>query len=110
MLPMEIPVQDVKQKLDAGEKLFLIDVREPGEFEVTRIAGSELIPMRTVPASLEKLKVQAAEAPLVVFCHHGMRSLNVVQYLRSQGVANCQSLSGGIDAWSREIDPSVPRY
>lgn len=110
MLVMEITAQEVKRRLDAGEKLYLIDVREPHEFAIARIPGGELVPMRTVPASLSQLELRAAEAPLVVYCHHGVRSLNVVQWLRAQGLEACHSLAGGIDAWSREIDVSVPRY
>ena len=107
---MEISAQEVKRRLDAGEKLFLIDVREPREFDIAAIPGGELVPMRTVPTSLARLQERAAEAPLIVYCHHGMRSLNVVQWLRGQGVENAVSMSGGIDAWSLEIDPSIPRY
>ena len=107
---MEITAAGVKRKLDAGEKVFLIDVREPQEFQIAKIPGGELVPMRTVAASLAQLQQRAAEAPLVVYCHHGVRSLNVVQWLRAQGIEACQSMSGGIDAWSREIDSSIPRY
>jgi rhodanese-related sulfurtransferase len=105
---MEITPADVKQRLDAGEKLRLIDVREVFEHRQARIEGSELIPMRTVPQSLDSL--EAEEAPLIVFCHHGMRSLQVVSWLRQQGIESCSSMAGGIDRWSLEIDPNVPRY
>ena len=108
--PFEITPQEVKQRLDGGEKLKLIDVREPGEFQQARIEGAELIPMRSVPSGLTDLEAQAEEALLVVYCHHGVRSLNVVNWLREQGLSACQSMAGGIDRWSREIDPSVPRY
>ena len=107
-LSMEISAREVKQLLDQGENIRLLDVREPFEFQQASIAGSELIPMRSVPQALEKL--QTGEGRLVVFCHHGMRSLQVVQWLRQQGVGNSQSMSGGIDQWSTEIDPGVPRY
>lgn len=109
-LPLEITPQEIKQRVDAGEKLILVDVREPGEFQQARIDGAELIPMRTIPAELQRLEAHADEARLIVYCHHGVRSLNVVNWLREQGVAGCQSMAGGIDRWSREIDPSVPRY
>ena len=109
-LEFEITPQEVQQRIDAGDRLALIDVREPGEFQLARIEGAELIPMRTVPARLSALEGQAEEALLVVFCHHGVRSLNVVNWLREQGLSHCQSMAGGIDRWSREIDPSVPRY
>lgn len=98
----------MKQRLDAGEKLRLVDVREPLEFQQAHIEGSELIPMRSVPQALASL--EAGEAPLIVFCHHGGRSLQVVSWLREQGVENCSNMAGGIDRWSLEIDPAVPRY
>lgn len=109
-MDFEIAAGEVKRRLDAGEKLHLIDVREPNEFAMARIEGSELIPMRQVPGELQSLEAKADEAPLIVFCHHGVRSLNVVNWLRQQGVEACQSMAGGIDAWSVGIDPSVPRY
>lgn len=105
---MEITPQDVQRRLSAGEKLRLIDVREPFEFQQARIEGAELIPMRTVPKALALFEEE--ENPIVVFCHHGMRSLQVVGWLREQGVANCSSMAGGIDRWSLEVDPNVPRY
>lgn len=109
-LPIEVTPEDVKHRLDAGEKMYLIDVREPHEHALARIEGGELIPMRTIPASLQALKERGGQAPLIVFCHSGVRSLNVVHWLREQGVEACQSMSGGIDAWSTAIDSSVPRY
>lgn len=109
-LPFEIPPQDVQRRLNSGEKLFLIDVREPAEFALARIENAELIPMRTVPAELSRLDASTDTGTLIVFCHHGVRSLNVVNWLREQGVGACQSMAGGIDRWSLEIDPSVPRY
>jgi rhodanese-related sulfurtransferase len=106
--PIEITPQEVKRRLDAGEKLRLVDVREPFEFQQAHIEGSELIPMRGVPQALPSL--EAEDAPLIVFCHHGMRSLQVVDWLRQQGVEQCRSMAGGIDRWSLEIDSTVPRY
>lgn len=108
--PLEISAQDLKRRLDNGESTYLLDCREPGEYQIARIDGSELIPMRTVPASLQQIEAKADEARVVVYCHHGMRSLQVVNWLREQGVADCQSLAGGIDYWSAVVDPSVPRY
>jgi len=109
-LALEISPQDVKRRLDAGEKLPLIDVREPSEFAVARLENAELVPMRQVPAELQRLEALADEAPLIVYCHHGVRSLHVVNWLREQGVEGCQSMAGGIDAWSLSVDSSVPRY
>jgi len=105
---MEISPQEVQRRLSTGEQLRLIDVREPFEFRRARIDGSELIPMRSVPQSLPLFEKD--EKLIVVFCHHGMRSLQVVGWLREQGVENCVSMAGGIDRWSLEIDPKVPRY
>ncbi len=109
-LPYEISARDAKAKLDAGEKVVLIDVREPGEHQICRIEGAQLIPMNTVPQRVQELEALADEALLVVYCHHGMRSLNTVNWLRKQGVANCVSMSGGIEIWSSLIDAKVPRY
>lgn len=107
-IAIEITPVGVKARLDAGEALRLVDVREPGEFDLCRIEGARLIPMNSIPLHLHELDNDGP--PLIVFCHHGVRSLAVADWLRRQGVENCQSMSGGIDLWSREVDPSVPRY
>ena len=109
-IPFEIAPQEVRKRVDSGEALRLLDVREPGEFQLERIAGAELIPMRTVPAQLQHIEGLADDAPVIVYCHHGVRSLQVVNWLREQGVAACQSMAGGIDRWSLEVDSNVPRY
>ena len=107
-LPLEIAPGDVQRRLQAGEKLALIDVREPSEFQLARIEGSEgLIPMRAVPAELSRLDAQADDAPLIVFCHHGVRSLNVVHWLREQkvvGTARARRAASIVGAW-RSIRP-----
>ena len=108
MPEMEIEPREVKLRLDAGEKIRMVDVREPFEHGQASIADAELIPMRGVPQSIASLR--ATPGALVLFCHHGMRSLQVVEWLRGQGVENCMSMAGGIDRWSVEIDPAVPRY
>jgi rhodanese-related sulfurtransferase len=108
--PLEVTPGEVKSRLEAGERIFLLDVRQPEEHQLASIAGAELIPMNTVPAALPDLERKAGEGTLIVFCHHGMRSLNVVTWLRGRGISTCQSMSGGIDLWSQQIDPSVPRY
>ena len=106
----EIHPQEVKSLMDAGDRIKLIDVREPLEHQICRIEGAELIPMGTVPQHVTRLEDEAEESKLVVFCHHGMRSLNVVAWLREKGITNCVSMAGGIDAWSLVVDTSVPRY
>jgi rhodanese-related sulfurtransferase len=106
--PLEITPQEVKRQIDNGVAVRLVDVREPFEFQQARIESGELIPMRSVPNALPLLAKE--ENPIVVYCHHGMRSLQVVSWLREQGIENCTSMAGGIDRWSREIDAKVPRY
>lgn len=108
--PLEVDPRDVKRRLASGEKLHLIDVREPHEFAQAKIEGASLIPMRSVPGELQDLGARADDGTLIVYCHHGIRSLNVVNWLREQGIDACQSMAGGIDAWSLLVDPSVPRY
>lgn len=109
-LPFEISAQDVKSRLDRGGALALIDVREPVEHQLASIGGAELMPMSTIPAQLQHLESVADTRLVVVFCHHGIRSLNVVNWLREKGLENCISMAGGIDAWSLAVDASVPRY
>lgn len=109
-LPLETTAHEVKRRLDAGETLQLIDVREPFEHQIAQIANSELIPMNTIPAALQQIEEKSNGGVLIVFCHHGMRSLSVVNWLRQQGVTDCQSMSGGIERWSTDVDSSVPRY
>jgi adenylyltransferase/sulfurtransferase len=101
-----INVQDLKRKIDAGEKLLLIDVREPFEYEIARIEGAKLIPLREIAERANEL----ANEEIVVHCHSGMRSAQAVELLRKAGLTNVSNLEGGIDAWSEEIDPAVPRY
>ncbi len=107
---LEITPAEVQRRRTSGEKLRFIDVREPAEFQLARIQGADLIPMGTVQAALQRLEAWADEEPLIVYCHHGVRSLQVTHWLREQGLEACQSMSGGIDRWSLEIDPGVPRY
>ena len=104
----EITPQDVKRRIDAGEKLRLIDVRELFEVRQAAIEGAEVIPMADVPNAVGSLEDE--DKPIIVFCHHGVRSLRVVAWLREHGVENCVSMAGGIDRWSVEIDAAVPRY
>lgn len=106
-----ISVVELKHRLDAGEPLALVDVRNPPEAEVAVIPGSELIPLSTIESgeALERIRALASEATLIVHCKLGGRSVKAVQLLQNHGIA-AVNVSGGIDAWSREVDPSVPRY
>ncbi len=107
MLDFEISPADAVALLKDG-KARLIDVREPWEFATAKIEGSVLMPMGDVPARAHQ-EIDPDER-VVVMCHHGARSLNVTVWLRNQGFENAQSLRGGIDAWSAEVDAKVPRY
>jgi rhodanese-related sulfurtransferase len=89
------------------EKPLLLDVREPWEYEKARIAGSKLIPMRELPARIAEIDDERA---MVAVCHHGGRSMQVAMFLEKQGFKRVHNLLGGIDAWSRTIDPAVPLY
>lgn len=104
---LEITPADTKLRLDRGEKLLLVDVREPWEFKFCRIEGAKLIPMGSIPANLQALDTGDE---VICYCHHGMRSLDVAVWLRGQGVERAKSLTGGIERWLLEIDPRVPRY
>jgi len=86
----------------------LLDVREPWEFQAASLPDSLLMPMGDVPSRAHA--ELDPDAHVVVLCHHGQRSLSVAMWLRGQGFDRVQSLAGGIDAWSRTIDPTVPRY
>jgi rhodanese-related sulfurtransferase len=108
--PLEITPQEVASRLKSDKPPRLLDVREPQEFALCRIDGSALVPMNTVPAELQHLESLADDADLITICHHGVRSLQVVYWLRQQGLENCFSMAGGIDRWSTDIDSSVPRY
>jgi rhodanese-related sulfurtransferase len=104
---LEIKPADVKARLDRGEKVVLVDVREPWEHQLCRIEGAKLIPLGSLAASLNTLP---DVDEVICYCHHGMRSLDAAAWLRFQGFANAKSLAGGIERWSVEVDPKVPRY
>jgi len=104
----EISAMEVKSLRDSGQEFTLLDVREPWEYETAHMEGSRHIPMGEIPARFNQ--ELDPEQHIVVVCHHGVRSMNVTAWLRQQGFDKVQSLRGGIDRWSREIDPSVPLY
>ncbi|MGE5338447.1 MAG: rhodanese-like domain-containing protein [Gemmatimonadota bacterium] len=85
----------------------LLDVREPWETQICRIAGAELMPMRTVPGELHRID---RDRPVVCICHHGRRSAHVALFLMQRGFTDIYNLTGGVDAWAREVDPSMPVY
>jgi rhodanese-related sulfurtransferase len=89
------------------DKPLLLDVREPWEYEKARIEGSRLVPMRELPARVAEI---GEDKEVVAICHHGGRSMQVAIFLERQGFRRVHNLMGGIDAWSRTVDPSVPTY
>jgi rhodanese-related sulfurtransferase len=103
----EISVQELAEKLGAGNPPLVLDVREPEEIQLARFPGAQHIPMNDVPGRVAEVD---RSREIVVVCHHGMRSAHVAHYLDEQGFPRVANLSGGIDAWSAVIDPSVPRY
>lgn len=98
---------ELKARIDKGEKLVLLDVREQWEFDLAKITGSTLIPLGTLPQSVAKLN---RDSEIIAICHHGMRSADATNFLLQQGFPNVKNLVGGIDAWSAQVDRSVPRY
>ena len=87
----------------------LLDVREPEEFEIGALPGARLAPLGQIPGLIEQIADWKNEA-VVVYCHHGIRSMHAINFLTQVGFTNLANLSGGIDAWSREVDPKMPRY
>ena len=105
----QLTVQELQALMEgaADARPRLLDVREPWEFELARIEGSDLIPMQTIPNHVEQLD---RAHPTVVICHHGTRSLQVVAFLERLGFENLHNLRGGIDAWARQVDTRVALY
>ena len=113
LLPPEITVEAFARLRAADgaastEPAVLLDVREPWEFQTASLPNSLLMPMGDVTSRAHT--ELDPDAHILVLCHHGQRSLSVAMWLRNQGFEQAQSLAGGIDAWSRVIDPTVPRY
>ena len=107
-MDFEITPNEVKQKLEGSEPPVLLDVREPAELQMASIEGALHIPMGDIP--MRANQELDPDAHIVVMCHHGVRSLNVTNWLRQQGFEKVQSMRGGIDRWSREVDSKVPTY
>ena len=105
----QLPAVVLKQWLDDKSRgaLLVLDVREPWEYGICRIPGALSFPMQNIPLRSSELP---RETDIVVVCHHGMRSLQVANYLAQAGFDRVYNLSGGIAAWAEQIDPSMPRY
>ena len=99
--------EEIKKRMDEGHKLVIVDVREPWEYQISKIEGATLIPL----GQLEKRKDELdPEAEIVCQCHHGVRSFKAMKYLQACGFKNVKNMAGGIDAWSAQVDTGVPRY
>ncbi|MCC6580517.1 MAG: rhodanese-like domain-containing protein [Phycisphaeraceae bacterium] len=105
----EVTPRQVKDKLDKGEDLVFLDCRTAKEQQVAQIAGTMLIPLAELASRLLEID-GCRNRPVVIHCHHGQRSLQAATILRNSGFTNVKSMAGGIDLWSIDIDPSVPRY
>ena len=103
----EVTVEELKQRLDHHQAVFILDVRNPEEYQICRIPGSTLIPLPELPRRFRELD---SEREIIVHCKSGMRSLKAQQFLRGQGFRAVKNLKGGILAWAEKVDPSIPRY
>ena len=104
---VDLSCSELKAKIDRGDDFLLIDVREQYEWDICRIEGAELIPLRFIQ---DASKALAKDRDIVLYCHHGMRSMNALQTLKGCGFSRLQNLTGGISAWANEIDSEMPHY
>ena len=109
MTEFETDCKTVSEKLQSGQPLLLLDCREEFEWQIGHIQQAKLVPMSQLMSRVGELEPYKLSS-IVVYCHHGVRSLNVTHWLRQQGFLEVLSLRGGIDAWSTTIDPGIPRY
>ncbi len=107
--PSEISCAGVKSRLDRGEQFLFIDCREQEEYDTAHIDATKLLPMSQIAERVGEIQVWKTE-PIVVHCHKGVRSMRVANWLAAQGFEKVQSMAGGIDAWSTDVDSNVPRY
>jgi rhodanese-related sulfurtransferase len=103
---IQMTPQDLQERIRQDPPPLILDVREPWEYQKARIEGSVLVPMREIPGHMDSLP---RDQEIIVVCHHGVRSMQVLYFLSQQGFTRLRNLMGGIDAWS-SVDPKVPRY
>lgn len=104
---LQVSPEKVKERLDNGEKLLFLDVREQWEFDLNHLEGAVHIPLKELPSRFEELD---PDAEIIAYCHKGIRSLKAIRFLKEKEFKNSKNLDGGIDAWSLRIDSSIPRY
>jgi rhodanese-related sulfurtransferase len=109
MPAVEISPRELARALENGRAVRMIDVRQPWESAIAQLPHSALIPLGELPGRIDEIPSEP-EVTVVLYCHHGVRSLSAASYLHRLGHPHVRSLAGGIDAWSCEVDPSVPRY
>jgi adenylyltransferase/sulfurtransferase len=105
----EVGARDLAARLAAGERVWIVDVREPWEHAIVALPGSRLIPLGELEERLDEARPPDGVG-VVTVCHHGVRSLSAAAMLAAAGVADVASLRGGIDAWARDVEPALPRY
>lgn len=103
----QVDVDEVKSLLESPEPPLLLDVREPEEYAIAHLPGCVLIPLGELASRVREVP---DDRPIIVYCHHGVRSLHAAMFLKQSGIEDVASMRGGIDAWSLQIDPSVKRY
>ena len=104
---LSVSPQEAKEKMDKGEKIVLLDVREPREIAINRLGDPVHIPLADLPNRYREL---SPDAEIIVYCHMGVRSMKATRFLKDQQFKNVKNLTGGIEAWSVNVDSSVPRY
>ena len=97
----------MKKRVDAGEDLFVLDVRNPSEFQICRIPGTVLLPLPELPTRFAEVP---KDREVIVHCKSGMRSAKAIEFLKSQGYSKLVNLTGGIAAWAEKVDPGMPKY
>ena len=107
--PIEIHCRSVREKLVAGAELLLLDCREPKEYELVHLSDATLLPMDELPGRIDELEPHRGKE-IIVYCHLGIRSLQVATWMREQGFLQAKSMIGGIEQWAQEIDRNLARY
>lgn len=108
-MKLQMAPKELAERLRSSEPILLLDVREPEEYAIVNLPGAKLIPLGELPLRHEEIS-EWKEREVVVYCHHGIRSLNAIGQLKHFGFQQLRNLAGGIDRWSTEVDPNATRY